>query len=239
MQEADAWNALFWNCHDQPRSISRFGNDKEYHKESGKMLAAALHMMRGTPYVYQGEEFGMTNAYFTDIGQYVDVESTNIYDVLLKEGKSKEEVLHILQERSRDNARTPMQWDDSDNGGFSDVKPWLQSADSYHKINAANALKDPDSIFYFYQKLIKMRKTMPVVQEGLFVPLLEDHDKVFAYERKLGNESLICINNFFGEETEICLPLEGYEVILSNYADVAVGGQMKLRPYETVVVLKK
>ena len=239
MQEADAWNALFWNCHDQPRSISRFGNDKEYHKESGKMLAAALHMMRGTPYVYQGEEFGMTNAYFTDISQYVDVESTNIYDVLLKQGKTKEEVLHILQERSRDNARTPMQWDDSENGGFSDVKPWLQSADSYKKINVANALKDPDSIFYFYQKLIKMRKEMPVVQEGLFIPLLEDHEKVFAYERKLNDESLICINNFFSEETEISLPLQDYEIILSNYQESALSDNMKLRPYETIIACRK
>lgn len=239
MQEADAWNALFWNCHDQPRSISRFGNDKEYHKESGKMLAAALHMMRGTPYVYQGEEFGMTNACFTDISQYVDVESTNIYDVLLKQGKTKEEVLHILQERSRDNARTPMQWDDSENGGFSDVKPWLQSADSYKKINVANALKDPDSIFYFYQKLIKMRKEMPVVQEGLFIPLLEDHEKVFAYERKLNDKSLICINNFFSEETEISLPLQDYEIILSNYQESVLSDNMKLRPYETIIACRK
>ncbi len=239
MQEANAWNALFWNCHDQPRSISRFGNDKEYHKESGKMLAAAIHMLRGTPYIYQGEEIGMTNAYFTDISQYVDVESTNIYKVLLDKGLPEEEVLHILQERSRDNARTPMQWDDSENGGFSDVKPWLQSADSYRTINVKNTLKDPDSIFAFYQKLIRMRKEMPIVQEGIIVPLLEEHGKVFAYERKYNDESLICVNNFFAENTEIDLDLTGYEVLLGNYPDQKPASRMTLRPYETVILYRK
>ena len=239
MQEADAWNALFWNCHDQPRSVSRFGNDKEYRKESAKMLAAALHMLRGTPYIYQGEEIGMTNAYFTDISQYVDVESTNIYDVLLAQGKSREEVLHILQERSRDNARTPMQWDDSENGGFSDVTPWLQSAAGYREINVKNTLRDPDSIFAFYQKLIRMRKEMPVVQEGLFYELLADHEKVFAYERKYGDESLICVSNFFAEQTEIDLDLTGYEVLLGNYSDAQPSAHMVLRPYETVILYRK
>ncbi|MBR3363503.1 MAG: alpha,alpha-phosphotrehalase [Solobacterium sp.] len=239
MQEANAWNALFWNCHDQPRSISRFGNDKEFHKESGKMLAAAIHMLRGTPYIYQGEEIGMTNAYFTDISQYVDVESTNIYKVLLDKGLPEEEVLHILQERSRDNARTPMQWDDSENGGFSDVKPWLQSAESYKRINVKKTLQDPDSIFAFYQKLIRMRKEMPVVQEGLFVPVLEDHEKVFAYERRYKDETLVCINNFFAEDTEIDLDLSGYEVLLGNYSDVTLQNHMALRPYETIIAIRR
>ncbi len=239
MQEANAWNALFWNCHDQPRSISRFGNDKEYHKESGKMLAAALHMLRGTPYIYQGEEIGMTNAYFTDISQYVDVESTNIYKVLLDKGLSEQEVLHILQERSRDNARTPMQWDDSENGGFSDVKPWLQSAEGYHTVNVKKTLQDPDSIFAFYQKLIRMRKEMPIVQEGLVVPLLEEHEKVFAYERRLNDESLICISNFFAEETEIDLDLSGYKVLLGNYPEQELKTHMTLRPYETLIVYRR
>ncbi len=239
MQEANAWNALFWNCHDQPRSISRFGNDKEYHKESGKMLAAALHMLRGTPYIYQGEEIGMTNAYFTDISQYVDVESTNIYKVLLDKGLSEQEVLHILQERSRDNARTPMQWDDSENGGFSDVKPWLQSADGYHEVNVRKTLQDPDSIFAFYQKLIRMRREMPVVQEGLVVPLLEEHEKVFAYKRRLNDESLICISNFFAEETDIDLDLGGYEVLLGNYPAPELKNHMTLRPYETLIVYRR
>ena len=239
MQEADAWNALFWNCHDQPRSVSRFGDDKEYRKESAKMLAGILHMMRGTPYIYQGEEIGMPNAYFTDISEYVDVESTNIYRVLKDKGLSEAEVLHILQERSRDNARTPMQWDDSENGGFSDVTPWLRTASRYQEINVENTLKDPDSIFAYYQELIRMRKTMPVVQEGLFIPLLEDHEKIFAYERRFQDESLICIGNFFKEDTEAHLDLEGYEILLSNYPDTQPGNDLKLRPYETVIMLKK
>ena len=203
------------------------------------MLAAAIHMLRGTPYIYQGEEIGMTNAYFTDISQYVDVESTNIYKVLLDKGLPEEEVLHILQERSRDNARTPMQWDDSENGGFSDVKPWLQSAESYKRINVKKTLQDPDSIFAFYQKLIRMRKEMPVVQEGLFVPVLEDHEKVFAYERRYKDETLVCINNFFAEDTEIDLDLSGYEVLLGNYSDVTLQNHMALRPYETIIAIRR
>jgi trehalose-6-phosphate hydrolase len=239
MQEAGAWNALFWNCHDQPRSISRFGNDKEYRKESGKMLATALHMMRGTPYIYQGEEIGMPNAYFTDISQYVDVESTNIYKVLKEEGKSEEEIIHILQERSRDNARTPMQWDDTANAGFTDGTPWIQAAESYHTVNVKKTLEDPDSIFAHYQKLIEMRKTMSVVQEGIFIPLLQEHPKIFAYERRTEEDSLIVLNNFFAEETEADLDLEGYEVYLSNYKDTEVLNHMVLRPYESVILKKK
>ena len=244
MQAADAWNALFFNNHDQPRALSRFGNDKEYRKESAKMLAAVTHLMRGTPYVYQGEELGMTNAYYEDISQYVDVESTNIYRILLEEGKSKEEILHILQERSRDNSRTPMQWDSSPNAGFTTGTPWLGVNENYREINAEQALGDPDSVFYFYQKLIRMRKESPVVQEGTFIPLLETHPQIFAFERRLageagaaccagnkdglegagcaGNkdsESLLVFCNFYGTETE-CepeVPLAGYRKILGNY----------------------
>ncbi|MBR2767622.1 MAG: alpha,alpha-phosphotrehalase [Solobacterium sp.] len=239
MQENNAWNALFWNCHDQPRSVSRFGNDKEYRRESAKMLGAMLHMMRGTPYVYQGEEIGMPNPYFTDIHEYVDVESTNIYDVLLKEGHSEEEVLHILQERSRDNARTPMQWDDSANGGFSDVTPWIRSAASYRTINVRNDRESSDSVFAFYQKLIEMRKTMKVVQTGWFSPLLEDNTRVFAYRRDLDDEHLICVNNFYETETDVTLPIEGYEVLLGNYPDAEASESLHLRPYETVILYRK
>ena len=239
MQENNAWNALFWNCHDQPRSVSRFGNDGKYRRESAKMLGAALHMLRGTPYVYQGEEIGMPNAYFTDISEYVDVESTNIYDILLKEGKPKEEVLHILQERSRDNARTPMQWDDSPNGGFSDVTPWLKSASSYPSVNVKADRQDADSIFAFYQNLIRLRKTMKVVQEGWFSPLLEENRQVFAYRRDLEAEHLICVNNFYEAETEITLPLEGYEILSGNYPDAVVKNTIRLRPYETLILYKK
>ena len=235
MQENDAWNALFWNCHDQPRSVSRFGNDREYRKESAKMLAAALHMMRGTPYIYQGEEFGMTNAYFTDIQDYADVESRNIHEVLIRQGMNEEEVLHILQERSRDNARTPMQWDDSENNGFTDGTPWLRTSMRATEINAMRDREDSESIFRFYQKLIEFRKTMNVVQTGLFRPLLEDHPKIFAYARDLGREHLICLNNFFAEETTAELDLTGWEVLLSNYSDAAPKKNITLHPYETII----
>ncbi|MBR4456776.1 MAG: alpha,alpha-phosphotrehalase [Solobacterium sp.] len=235
MQENDAWNALFWNCHDQPRSVSRFGNDREYRKESAKMLAAALHMMRGTPYIYQGEEFGMTNAYFTDIQDYADVESRNIHEVLIRQGMNEEEVLHILQERSRDNARTPMQWDDSENNGFTDGAPWLRMSMRATEINAMRDREDSESIFRFYQKLIEFRKTMNVVQTGLFRPLLEDHPKIFAYARDLGREHLICLNNFFAEETTAELDLTGWEVLLSNYSDAAPKKNITLHPYETII----
>jgi trehalose-6-phosphate hydrolase len=265
MQDADAWNALFFNNHDQPRALSRFGNDKEYRKESAKMLAAVTHLMRGTPYVYMGEELGMTNAYFRDISQYRDVESTNIYDILLKEGKPKEEILHILQERSRDNSRTPMQWDSSPNAGFTTGTPWLGVNENYREINAEQALADPDSVFYFYQKLIRLRKESPVVQEGKFIPMLEAHPQVFAFERKLegeggaagqgsaagqGGGSLLVFCNFYGTETE-CEPgvsLAEYRKILGNYQEIggneapagAVdgGAKLKLKPYEVVVLEK-
>ena len=265
MQDADAWNALFFNNHDQPRALSRFGNDKEYRKESAKMLAAVTHLMRGTPYVYMGEELGMTNAYFKDISQYRDVESTNIYDILLNEGKPKEEILHILQERSRDNSRTPMQWDSSPNAGFTTGTPWLGVNENYREINAEQALADPDSVFYFYQKLIRLRKESPVVQEGKFIPMLEAHPQVFAFERKLegegaaagqGGGSLLVFCNFYGTETE-CEPgvsLAGYRKILGNYQEIggneapaggavdggAVDGsaKLKLKPYEVVVLEK-
>ncbi len=172
MQEADAWNALFWDNHDQPRALSRFGDDKNYPAESGKMLATALHMMRGTPYVFEGEEIGMTNAYFTDINQYQDVESTNFFNILKEQGKSEDEIYHILQERSRDNARTPMQWNDSENAGFTTGKPWIPVTYNYKDINVEKVLADKNSIFYHYQALIRLRKEYKVIQDGLYEPTL-------------------------------------------------------------------
>ncbi len=238
MQEGKAWNALFLNNHDQPRALSRFGNDREYRKESAKMLATVIHMMRGTPYVYMGEEIGMTNAGFTDISQYVDVESTNIFKVLKEQGKSEEEIYHILQERSRDNARTPMQWDDSLNAGFTSGTPWLQVCDRYKEINVKNDLEDPDSIFRYYQKLIRLRKENKVIQEGTFRQLLEDHTSVFAFQRTLGTEDVVVLANFYGNEAEITLDLTGYEMALSNIgrtdSDITV-----LKPYEAAVLIRR
>ncbi|MCR5230719.1 MAG: alpha,alpha-phosphotrehalase [Solobacterium sp.] len=239
MQVKDAWNANFWNNHDQPRALSRFGDDKNYPAESGKMLATVIHMMRGTPYIFEGEEIGMTNAYFTDIRQYKDVESINIYDILKKEGKDEQEILHILNERSRDNARTPMQWDDSPNAGFTDGIPWISVNENYRSVNAEKALKEPDSLFYHYQKLIRLRKQYPVIQSGLFRHILEDHDSVYAFMRTLDDTSLICVNNFYGKETEISLDdIDGYRILISSYKDTEPRNHMILRPYESFVMIR-
>ncbi len=236
MEERHAWPSLFLNNHDQPRALSRFGDDKNYPEESAKMLAALTHLMRGTPYIYQGEEIGMTNAYFTDISQYVDVESTNIYKLLLEEGKSEEEVLHILQERSRDNSRTPMQWDDTANAGFTQGTPWLQVQKNYRKVNVKNALEKKDSVYYFYKELIRLRKEYKVIQDGSSRPLYEEDDQIFAFERKTDEESLITVCNFYGRDKGFDMDSEGYELLLSNYPDSV---KDHLRPYETLVFYKK
>ena len=239
MQEQNAWNALFWNCHDQPRSVSRFGDDKKYRRESAKMLATAIHLLRGTPYVYQGEEIGMTNAGFTDIAQYRDVESINFHDILLKEGKPEEEILHILNERSRDNARTPMQWNDMENAGFTEGTPWLPVCSNYKAINAVSDRWDPDSIFNYYRELIRLRHSMEIVAEGEVKPLLEEHPDVFAYERTYSKESMIVVCNFFGRDTDVKLDVNGYELLLSNYRDSKPSSEMHLRPYESLVLYRK
>jgi trehalose-6-phosphate hydrolase len=238
MEERNAWNALFWNCHDQPRSVSRFGDDQKYRKESAKMLAAVIHLMRGTPYIYMGEEIGMPNAGFTDISQYRDVESTNIHDILKKQGKSEEEIMHILAVRSRDNARTPMAWDDSQNAGFTDGTPWIEPGTTYKEINVKNDLSDPDGIFVWYQKLIHLRKTMKIIQDGWYTPLLEDHPSVLAYERTYQNEKMIVLSNFYGKETEVTLPesTDDYDILLTNVHRTEASRTMTLRPYESLVL---
>ena len=239
MQQGNGWNALFWNCHDQPRSVSRFGDDKKYRKESAKMLATVMHMMRGTPYIYQGEEIGMTNHYFTDIKQYCDVESINAYHILKEQGMEEKQIHKILQEKSRDNARTPMQWDNSQYSGFSDTKPWLQVNNNYQDINVENDLKDPDSIFKYYQQLIQLRKTHKIISDGTYTPLLEDHPQIFAFQRNYNNEELIVLNNFYEKEVTIDIEnISDYKVLISNYADHDLSKDVTLRPYETIVLLK-
>ncbi|MCR0263022.1 alpha,alpha-phosphotrehalase [[Clostridium] innocuum] len=236
MQEADAWNALFWCNHDQPRALSRFCDDQNYRIEAAKMLATTLHCMRGTPYVYQGEEIGMTNAYYTHISQYRDVESTNFYEILKAEGRSKNEILHVLQERSRDNARTPMQWSAEKNAGFTNQTPWIPVIDNYKEINVENALQDEASIFYHYQKLIRMRKEYPLIQDGRFIPILETHKAVFAYKRVSADDELLVLSNFYPEKTNVELKdIDGYERLLSNYKDSRLQTEMTLRPYESVI----
>lgn len=237
LQKHKAWPALFWNCHDQPRSLSRFGDEKNYPLESGKMLATSIHMMRGIPYIYMGEEIGMTNAHFNQLSDYRDVESLNAYKILLEEGMSEEDVMKALQAHSRDNARTPMQWDDTKYASFSDHQPWINVNPNHDHINVKENLEDPNSLFYHYQKLIALRKQYQVIQEGRYVPLLEDHPQIFAYKRETDQEELIVINNFYGQETSFSLPLsDDYDILISNYKDTTISSEGHLRPYESYVL---
>lgn len=237
MEKNNAWNAVFWCNHDQPRVISRFGSDDKYHKESGKMLAILIHCLRGTPYIYQGEEIGMTNPHFKSIEQYRDVESLNHYQILQDKGMTKEQALMILDVHSRDNSRTPMQWDDSINAGFTIGTPWIQTADNYTEINVKNSLEDKDSIFYYYQKLIQLRKNYDVIAYGDIKPLLREDKRVFAYERNYKGQKLIVICNFYPTTYEIELPydLSNYKCILNNYKNEAKAKKIALKPYETLV----
>ena len=235
MQRGNAWNALFWCNHDQPRIVSRFGNEGEYWKESAKMLAGMIHLMRGTPYIYQGEEIGMTNAYFKSISDYRDIESINAYKEYTESGlMTEEEMLNCLKMISRDNARTPMQWDDSANAGFTTGTPWISVNKNYTQINAKAALEDKDSVFYYYQKLIRLRHQYEVIVEGVFHGLLEDNDDIYAYERTLGNEKLVVACNFTNKEVpcELFEENEGEELI-TNYKNHVAGA---LQPYETRVI---
>ena len=237
MEKNNAWNAVFWCNHDQPRVISRFGSNDKYHKESGKMLATLIHCLRGTPYIYQGEEIGMTNPHFKSIEQYRDVESLNHYQILQDKGMTKEQALMILDVHSRDNSRTPMQWDDSINAGFTTGTPWIQTADNYTEINVKNSLEDKDSIFYYYQKLIQLRKNYDVIAYGDIKPLLREDKRVFAYERNYKGQKLIVICNFYPTTYEIELPydLSNYKCILNNYKNEVKAKKIALKPYETLV----
>ena len=242
IQKGNGWNALFWCNHDQPRIVSRFGNDREYLKESAKMLGTAIHMMRGTPYIYQGEEFGMTNPYFDTIEQYRDVESINYYNILKEQGKPEDEILEILKEKSRDNSRTPMQWNYEENAGFTKGTPWIPICKQYKNINAEKSLEDKASIFYHYQKLIQLRKDYDVISNGKIKFILDDHEKVLSYVRTLENKILIVINNFFKEEAKVEIPDEflnrsfNSKILLSNYENSSnLEKNIILRPFEALV----
>lgn len=242
MQEHNAWSALFWCNHDQPRVVSRFGDDKNYWKKSAKMLGTVVHMLRGTPYIYQGEEIGMTNAYFDTISQYKDVESINYHKILMDSGLSDEEALKIVMERSRDNGRTPMQWSDEINGGFSKGTPWIESIKNYKEINVKNQIDDEDSIFNYYRKLIALRKEHRVIALGKTIPLAENDKNVYMFKRVLENEELLVVTNFYNVECSIELnfEIEGYECILSNNGEkVTLEKNLKLQPYDALVFLKK
>ena len=235
--EGIAWNSLYFDNHDQPRVVSRFGNDsEEYRVVSAKMLGTLLHMMKGTPYIYQGEELGMTNIRFDDLADYRDIESINAYHQYVDHGiLSSEEMMRYLKEISRDNARTPMQWDDSEQAGFTTGQPWLKVNPNYRSINAQAALADPDSIFYYYQKLISLRHSYPIIVYGIFHGLLEDDPQIYAYERCLDQQRLIVACNYTDQEAACDLfdHLQGQELI-SNYKEHKTG---MLQPYEAIVVL--
>ncbi|MGN7174649.1 alpha,alpha-phosphotrehalase [Paenibacillus sp. FSL R5-0490] len=246
MHKGGGWNALFWCNHDQPRVVSRYGDDKYYHRESAKMLATAIHMMQGTPYIYQGEEFGMTNPGFERIEDYRDVESLNVYSILKEKGMAEEEIINILKSKSRDNSRTPVQWNSTENAGFSDGTPWIPVASNYREINAENALKDENSIFYHYKKLIQLRKQYDIITYGDYELISEDHPDVFAYVRNGDNEKLLVVNNFYGKETSFTLPehiqADEYkeEILLSNYKQSPSAAEtIQLRPYESVIYYLK
>ncbi|WED26002.1 alpha,alpha-phosphotrehalase [Vibrio sp. DW001] len=239
------WGALFWCNHDQPRIVSRLGNDTEYRIESAKMLATSIHMMQGTPYIYQGEEIGMTNPKYTSIEQYRDVESTNIYDIMVNErGVDMDAMLDILSHKSRDNSRAPMQWNNKAFAGFSKANPWLGIAPNYVEVNADLAVSSPDSVFHFYKKLLSLRKNIQVITDGDYVDLMPDDKQIFCYARRNKEQTLICVNNYYTEPTECALPghidLVNAQYLIGNYSDVlclVVERELSLRPYETRVVL--
>jgi oligo-1,6-glucosidase len=229
------WNSLYWNNHDQPRIVSRFGNDQEYRVESAKMLATCLHFMQGTPYIYQGEEIGMTNVKFDSLGDYRDIETLNMYKERTALGYSHEDIMNSIYTKGRDNARTPMQWDDTENGGFTKATPWIQVNPRYKEINVNSALEDPNSIFYYYQKLIQLRKEMDIIVKGDFQLLFKDHPSLFAYERNWNGDTILVLCNFGAEDLKVDLNLEGYHILLSNYEN---NNPNVLRPYEAVVLKK-
>ena len=256
--DGKAWNSLFWDNHDQPRIVSRLGDEGSLRKLSAKMLATALHGLRGTPYIYQGEEIGMTNAGFTEIGQYRDIETLNVFQELRLKGKTSEQIYESLRKKSRDNARTPMQWDCTKNGGFTSGTPWISVNENFREINTEDGEK-PDSVFQYYRKLIELRKQLPVLSRGHFEALLRDDGRILAYRRVLeenGKTELYVVCNFFREEAELPPGLipEGASLLLGNYETEAGTSQgensqaderglyeaaagRRLRPYECFIAL--
>ena len=239
-----AWNSLFWDNHDQPRIVSRLGDDstREYREASAKMLALCLHMMQGTPYVYQGEELGMTNVPFAALEDFRDIESINAYHELTESGQvSPEDMMRFLRYKSRDNARTPMQWDDSENAGFTEGTPWIMVNPNYKEINAKEQMARPDSVFHFYQKLIRLRKEREIIPYGEYELLLPEDPDLYVYTRALGEQKLLVICNFRKEEKAFTLP-EGFdprkgEILIGNYPDRELQNTMTLKAYEALAIL--
>lgn len=243
--EHEGWNSLYLNNHDQPRMVSRFGNAKEYRVESAKMLATFLHTLKGTPYIYQGEELGMTNVRFDSIEDYQDIETLNMYrEKVIENGEDQDLVMNSIYVKGRDNARTPMQWDDSEHGGFTTGDPWLKVNPNYTEINAEQAMEDPDSVFHYYRRLIALRKEYPIMVYGSYDLLMPDHDKIYAYTRKYEGQTMIVMLNFSDDNPVFTLPSEFEsrgDLLIGNY-EVEDGGdicEVELRPYEARVYLVK
>ena len=237
-----AWNSLYWENHDQPRSVSRFGNDSdEYREISAKMLATCIHMMQGTPYVYQGEELGMTNCPFNTLDNFRDLESINAFHELTEQGKmTEEDMMAAISYKGRDNARTPMQWDDSAYAGFSTANPWIMVNPNYTKINAKDQVNREDSVFKYYQKLIKLRHESELIVYGTYDLILDDDKDIYAYIRTLGDEKLIVYCNFSENTRKVEIPEEfvNKKVLISNYSDAKANQKITLRPYEAIVIQK-
>ena len=236
MSAGNGWSALFWNNHDQPRALNRFVDVKNFRTEGATMLAAAIHLSRGTPYIYMGEEIGMVDPDFDSMADYVDVESINAYQELLAAGKSEREAFAIIQAKSRDNSRTPMQWDASENAGFTTGTPWLKAGKTYKEINVEN--EKSGKIFRFYQDLIQLRKALPLIAEGDYKAAYQDSDNVYAFERQLDNQKLLVLNNFFPEEVTIQIPADYQtgKVLISNYDGVELTENLVLQPYQTLAI---
>ncbi len=238
--EGRAWNSLYWNNHDQPRIVSRLGNDSPKYRElSAKMLGTCLHMMKGTPYIYQGEEIGMINPPFESLDEFRDIESINAFHEYTENGIfTPEEMMKYLNYKSRDNARTPMQWNDGENAGFTKGTPWIRVSPDYKEINVEEQLKREDSVFHYYQKLIFLRKNNPVIVYGKFELLLPQDEDIFMYKRSLEGEELLVICNFSDKERKLEIPEEFWngEIMIANYREVKAGPEMDIKPYEAAVL---
>lgn len=236
IQSGNGLNALFWCNHDQPRIVSRLGDEGKYYKESAKMLAGLIHLMRGTPYIYQGEEIGMTDPHFKSIDMYRDVESLNYYKILMEQGLNSDAALTILDRRSRDNSRTPMQWSAKKNAGFSKVSPWINVADNYKSINVENEKDDKDSILSFYKKLITIRKENTVISAGN-ISFIDTNENIIAYKRSLGERKILVFCNMSNKDESLDIDLSGFKKLIGNYSELNyVDKNLRLSPYEFVAV---
>lgn len=241
MSVGNGWNALFLNNHDQPRALNRFVSVDTYRKQGAEMLATMIHLNRGTPYIYMGEEIGMIDPDFDSIADYVDIECLNAYQLLLKRGLSEKEAFRRIKAKSRDNSRTPMQWTADENAGFTLGKPWLQVAGSYRDINVEKERTSPKSIFNYYQKLIRLRKQYPVIALGSYQAYLPEHPQVYSFLRQYEENKVIVFTNFYEKETSISLPEEFLDskILIDNYTGTIVERELKLKPYQAIAFLKE